>query len=273
MTSLWVVVPTYNEAENIADLARAVLRSAEAAPVDTVDLLVVDDNSPDGTGRIVDELGMRDSRVHALHRLRKEGLGRAYVAGFGRALQCGADYVVEMDADFSHDPADVPRLVAAAVEGNDVVLGSRYVKGGSVVNWGLSRRIISRVGCGYARRMLGVPVRDLTGGFKCFRRAALASIEYTTVHAHGYAFQIEMTWRAQRAGLRIAEVPIRFADREVGRSKMTAEIALEAAWRVPALRFGSGAYAASRRARPATDVATSAGRLDARPEAEIVRGV
>jgi dolichol-phosphate mannosyltransferase len=243
MSSLWVVVPTYNEAENIARITQAVLYSAEAAPVDTVDLLVVDDDSPDGTGEIVDDLRAHDERIHALHRAEKEGLGPAYIAGFGGALECGADYIVEMDADFSHNPADVPRLVDSAVNGADLVLGSRYARGGSVVDWGAGRRVVSRAGCFYARRLLGLHVRDLTGGFKCFRKTTLTAIDYATVRAHGYAFQIEMTWRAARAGLYVAEVPIRFVDREAGQSKMSASIALEAAWRVPAMRFSAGATA------------------------------
>lgn len=250
MNSLWVVVPTYNEVENIGALAEAVLRSCEAAPVDRTDVLVVDDNSPDGTGGAVDALASRDDRVHALHRSQKEGLGPAYVAGFRRALEGGASYIVEMDADFSHDPADIPRLVELAVQGVDLVLGSRYVRGGAIVNWGIGRRTVSRAGCYYAQRLLGLPVRDVTGGFKCFRGLTLASIDYTSVSARGYAFQVEITWRAARAGLQIAEVPIRFVDRRMGESKMTAAIAIEAAWRVPALRLGVGAYSFSPRAAP-----------------------
>jgi dolichol-phosphate mannosyltransferase len=223
-----IVLPTYNEAGNLERLVRAVLEH-------DVHVLVVDDNSPDGTGAIADRLAAELDGVEVLHRPRKAGLGRAYVAGFGRALRSGAELVIEMDADFSHDPADLPRLLAAAKDA-DLVLGSRYVEGGGVVDWGLLRRALSRAGSSYARAVLGIPVRDLTGGFKCFRREVLEAIAPTDVHANGYAFQIELTYRAIRAGFRVLEVPIVFRDRAVGRSKMTPAIALEAVWRVPALR-------------------------------------
>jgi dolichol-phosphate mannosyltransferase len=224
-----VVLPTYNEAGNLERLVRAVLEH-------DVRVLVVDDNSPDGTGAIADRLADELDAVEVLHRPRKAGLGRAYLAGFDHALRSGAELVIEMDADFSHDPADLPLLVAAA-EDADLVLGSRYVEGGGVVDWGLLRRALSRGGSFYARTVLGVPVRDLTGGFKCFRREVLEAIAPTGVQANGYAFQIELTYRAIRAGFRVTEVPIVFRDRAVGRSKMTPAIALEAVWRVPALRL------------------------------------
>jgi dolichol-phosphate mannosyltransferase len=237
MTNVWVVVPTYNEAENIDDLILAVVNAAARVPASSPHLLIVDDNSPDGTGRRADALAQDDARVHVLHRQKKEGLGRAYIAGFSHALANGADIVVEMDADFSHDPADIPRLVLALMEGSDLVIGSRYVPGGAVENWRPQRRVVSRAGCWYARRVLGVSIRDLTGGFKAFRASALRTIDYTTVRSRGYAFQVEMTWRTARADFRIREVPIRFCERREGDSKMSAAIALEAAWRIPALRL------------------------------------
>jgi dolichol-phosphate mannosyltransferase len=196
----------------------------------------VDDNSPDGTGEIADRLAAELDSVEVLHRERKEGLGRAYLAGFARALEGGASLVMEMDSDFSHDPADVPRLIAAA-EDADLVLGSRYVPGGGVTDWGFVRRLLSRGGSWYARILLRVPVRDLTGGFKCFRRHVLETLDLAGVHADGYGFQIELTYRAVKAGFRVKEIPIVFRERNVGQSKMTARIALEAIWKVPALRF------------------------------------
>jgi dolichol-phosphate mannosyltransferase len=199
-------------------------------------VLVIDDNSPDGTGELADRLAGELGFVDVLHRPRKEGLGPAYLAGFRHALDAGAELVVEIDCDFSHDPADVPRLVAAAADA-DLALGSRYVAGGGIENWGLIRRAISAGGSIYARLVLGVPVRDLTGGFKCFRRAVLEAIPLDRVHSRGYAFQIELTYRALRKGFRVQEVPIRFADRVVGGSKMSRGIVLEAIWRVPLLRL------------------------------------
>src|SRR5712691_574700 len=201
-----------------------------------VEVLVVDDASPDGTGELADRLAAELGYVHVLHRDRKQGLGPAYVAGFHRALADGADLVLEMDCDFSHDPADVPRLIAAADDA-DLVLGSRYVEGGGVANWGLVRRAISAGGSLYARILLGVPVRDLTGGFKCFRREVLERVDLDAIASKGYAFQIETTYRALRAGFRVVEIPIRFADREEGQSKMSRSIVLEAIWKVPALRL------------------------------------
>jgi len=201
-----------------------------------VSVLVIDDNSPDGTGQLVERLAEELDGVEVLHRERKEGLGPAYLAGFRRALTDGAELVLEMDCDFSHDPADVRRLIAAT-DGADLALGSRYVEGGSVGNWGLVRRAVSSGGSLYARVLLGVPVRDLTGGFKCYRRAVLEAIDLDAISSKGYAFQIETTYRALRAGFRVVEVPIRFVDREAGSSKMSRSIVLEAIWRVPLLRF------------------------------------
>jgi dolichol-phosphate mannosyltransferase len=199
-------------------------------------VLVVDDNSPDGTGELADRLAEESPRVRVLHRARKEGLGPAYIAAFRAVVEAGAELVLTMDCDFSHDPADVPRLVAAA-EGADVVIGSRYVDGGGVRNWGSVRRAISRGGCLYAQILLGAGIRDLTGGFKCYRREVLERIGLERVSSKGYAFQIETTYRAQRAGFRVVEVPIVFTDREAGRSKMSRGIVLEAIGRVPALRL------------------------------------
>jgi dolichol-phosphate mannosyltransferase len=201
-------------------------------------ILVVDDHSRDGTAELADALARADGDVGVIHRPGKAGIGRAYVAGFAAALAGGADFVVEMDADLSHDPADVPRLLAAAEAGADLVLGSRYVPGGGVEDWGLDRRALSQFGCAYARRVLGVRVRDLTGGFKCFRASALHAVDYPSAGAQGYVFQIELTWRALQAGLTVVELPITFRERRHGRSKMSARIAREAVWRVPALRFG-----------------------------------
>jgi dolichol-phosphate mannosyltransferase len=231
----WLILPTYNEAENIEGLVRAALVQLESTGVEHT-ILVVDDGSPDGTGRIVDRLAEELAPVRVLHRDRKQGLGRAYLAGFALALANGADLVLEMDSDFSHDPADLPRLIAAA-DAADLVLGSRYVPGGGVTSWGRLRRLLSRGGSAYARILLGVPVRDLTGGFKCFHRRVLEEIDLEHVHADGYGFQIELTYKAVRAGFRVAEVPILFRERSVGESKMTWRIALEAVWKVPLLRL------------------------------------
>jgi dolichol-phosphate mannosyltransferase len=231
----WLVLPTFNEAENLEPLVRAVLQELERSGRPHK-VLVVDDNSPDGTGRIADRLAGELDSIEVLHRARKEGLGRAYLAGFGVALDRGAGLVLEMDSDFSHDPADVPRLIAAS-EAADLVLGSRYVPGGGITDWGPLRRGVSRAGSWYARAMLGLPVRDLTGGFKCFRREVLEALDLDGVHANGYGFQIELTYRAVKAGFKVAEVPIVFRERRLGRSKMTTRIAVEAVWKVPALRF------------------------------------
>jgi dolichol-phosphate mannosyltransferase len=231
---VWLVLPTYNEAENLEPIVAAV----RAALPPSRQLLIVDDASPDGTGRIADRLAGEHADVAVLHRPRKDGIGPAYVAGFRRALDAGAELVVQMDADFSHDPGDLPRLLACAVEA-DLVLGSRYVPGGGVEDWGPIRRLISRGGSAYARALLGVGVRDLTGGFKVFRRPVLETIELATVPSHGYAFQVETTYRALRRGFRVVEVPIRFRDRRVGQSKMSGRIVLEAALRVPAMRLAN----------------------------------
>jgi dolichol-phosphate mannosyltransferase len=229
-----VCLPTYNERENLEPM---VDRLGEMLGDGGV-VLVIDDNSPDGTGALADRLAAERPRVHVLHRAQKEGLGPAYLDGFRRALELGADLIFEMDCDFSHDPADVPRLAAAADE-TDLVIGSRYVRGGGTRNWGLVRRLISRGGSLYAQLLLGVPIRDLTGGFKCYRRAVLETIDLDAIDSKGYAFQIETTYRALRAGFRVVEVPIVFTDREVGGSKMSKAIVLEAVWKVPALRLGS----------------------------------
>ena len=199
-------------------------------------MLVIDDNSPDGTGKLADRLAEEHAYVSVLHRPRKEGLGPAYLAGFQRALADGAELVLEMDCDFSHSPADVPRLIEAAA-GADLVLGSRYVRGGSVENWGLVRRFVSAGGSLYARVLLGVRIHDLTGGFKCYRRGVLETIDLQAIDSKGYAFQIETTYRAVRKGFSVAEVPIRFVDRQEGNSKMSRAIVLEAIWKVPALRL------------------------------------
>jgi len=227
-----VCLPTYNERENLERMLRALREVLPAAGA----VLVIDDGSPDGTGELADRLAGEITNVSVLHRERKEGLGPAYIAGFRRALADGAELVLEMDCDFSHDPADVPRLISAAADA-DVVLGSRYVAGGGVRNWGRLRRFISAGGSTYARIVLGIEVRDLTGGFKCFRRVVLETIPLEQISAKGYAFQIETTYRALRAGFRVEEVPIVFVDRTEGHSKMSRAIVLEAVWRVPLLRL------------------------------------
>jgi dolichol-phosphate mannosyltransferase len=232
----WLVLPTYNEAENLEPFVEAARAKLPAA----AQILVVDDDSPDGTGRIADRLAERHPDVHVLHRRNKEGLGPAYIAGFREALAEGAGLILEMDADFSHDPAYLPRLLEAA-ERADVVLGSRYVDGGGVSDWGPLRQAISRGGSSYSRHVLGIEVRDLTGGFKCFRREVLEAIDLDSVRARGYAFQVEMTYRAIRCGFQVVEVPIVFRDRRVGSSKMDLSIVAEAVWRLPLLRFGRGA--------------------------------
>jgi dolichol-phosphate mannosyltransferase len=228
----WVILPTYNEAENLERIVNAVLHQLR----DSDRVLVVDDNSPDGTGEIADRLADSNESVSVLHRPRKEGLGPAYLAGFHVALDGGAQRIVEMDADFSHDPAYLPKLIGAA-EHYDLVIGSRYVPGGGVTEWGPVRRFISRGGSSYARVALGLPIRDLTGGFKCFRREVLETINLDTIQARGYAFQVETTYRAIRAGFRVVEIPIVFRDRADGTSKMSRSIVAEAMWRVPSMRF------------------------------------
>jgi dolichol-phosphate mannosyltransferase len=233
----WLILPTFDEAENIDAIVRAADAVLAVAAPDGHQILVVDDSSPDGTGRLADALAQELDGVHVLHRTVREGLGPAYLAGFAHALEHGAGYVMEMDADFSHDPADLARLLAAVRDGGcDVALGSRYVPGGSVEDWGRVRQVVSRGGSWYARRVLGLQVRDLTGGFKCFRADVLAAIDLPTVRSKGYAFQVELTYRAVKAGFRVQEVPIRFRDRLHGTSKMSAGIALEAMVLVPRLR-------------------------------------
>jgi dolichol-phosphate mannosyltransferase len=236
----WLILPTYDEAENIEAIVAAALAVLRDAAPHGHRILIVDDDSPDGTGRIADRLAAEHDQVEVLHRTLREGLGPAYLAGFARALEGGAAYVFEMDADFSHDPADLARLLECVRGDADLALGSRYVDGGGVEDWGLVRRVVSRGGSWYARRVLGLGVRDLTGGFKCFRREVLEAIDLPTVRSRGYAFQVELTYRAVRRGFRVREVPIRFRDRLHGRSKMSARIALEAMWLVPRLRGHDG---------------------------------
>jgi dolichol-phosphate mannosyltransferase len=230
----WVVLPTYNEADNVAGISAAILASLPGAT-----LLVVDDASPDGTGEIADGLAAADPRIRVRHRLAKQGLGRAYLDGFGVALAGGARHVIQMDADWSHDPGVLPDLLAPVELGDaDLVIGSRYTRGGSVVDWGLGRRLISRGGSVFARTLLGLDPHDLTGGFKAWRAETLSSIPFDGVHAGGYVFQIEMTYRASRAAARVCEVPITFRDRRVGQSKMSRRIVAEALVVVLQLRLG-----------------------------------
>jgi dolichol-phosphate mannosyltransferase len=232
--SVWVVLPTYDERDNLEPLLRAVrTQLSGVAPDHTI--LVVDDSSPDGTGELADRLAREDSHVRVLHRPRKEGLGQAYLAGFEVALLAGAELILEMDADFSHDPAYLPRMIEATREA-DLVLGSRYVPGGGTRNWGRLRSLVSRGGCWYARAVLGVPIRDLTGGFKCFRREVLEAVDLSRIRSQGYAFQVELTYRALQLGFRVKEIPIVFTDRRVGQSKMSRRIVLEAMWMIPTLR-------------------------------------
>jgi dolichol-phosphate mannosyltransferase len=228
----WVILPTYNEAENLERIVGAVLEQLPASRR----ILIVDDNSPDGTGEIADRLAEADDSIGVLHRAQKEGLGPAYLAGFRVALDAGAERIIEMDADFSHDPSYLPKLIGAT-DHFDLAIGSRYVPGGGVTDWGPMRRFISRGGSSYARLALGLPIRDLTGGFKCFRREVLEAINLETIEARGYAFQVETTYRAIRAGFRVVEIPIVFKDRADGTSKMSRSIVAEAIWRVPAMRF------------------------------------
>jgi len=236
----WLILPTYNEAGNIEAFAEAVLAKLPAS----ARVLIVDDSSPDGTGRIADRLAQRHEAISVLHRPRREGLGPAYVAGFERALSGGAGFVLEMDSDFSHDPAYLPRLLEAGARA-DLAIGSRYVPGGGVGDWSALRRAISRGGSAYARLLLGLDVRDLTGGFKCFRREVLEAIEPGSIRSRGYAFQIETTYRAIQLGFDVTEVPIVFRERRAGRSKMGGAIVLEAAWRVPLLRLRDAATSRS----------------------------
>ena len=236
---VWVVIPTYDERENVVPFVKSVRSELDALAPDH-SVLVVDDSSPDGTGELADALARNDPRIDVLHRPEKRGLGPAYLAGFKRALEAGAELIVEMDADFSHDPAYLAAIIDAAGRA-DLVLGSRYVEGGGVRNWGIGRRIVSRGGCWYARTVLGLDVKDLTGGFKCFRRQVLEAIDLDSIRSEGYAFQVELTYRALQMGFRVEEVPIVFTERRVGASKMTKRIVLEAAWMVPQLRIGRAA--------------------------------
>ena len=232
MNRALVCIPTYNEADNLGPITQAVLKAEPR-----VDILVVDDNSPDGTGKLADQLAAQEPRLRVLHREKKEGLGRAYLAAFRWALAEGYTYIIEMDADFSHDPRYLPGLLDAAEAGADLVLGSRYVTGGGTVNWGVGRQLISQGGSLYARTILGVDVRDLTGGFKCFHRRVLEAIELDQVKSTGYAFQIELTYRTLKKGFTVRELPIVFEDRRVGQSKMSRKIFLEALTMVWKLRL------------------------------------
>jgi len=252
----WLVLPTYNEIENLeAIVSAAVPILRESCGRGGFHVLVVDDSSPDGTGELADRLAGEHGELEVLHRPQREGLGPAYLAGFAVALAGGATHVIEMDADFSHEPHDLPRLLKAADDA-DLVLGSRYVPGGVVADWGLRRRIISRGGSRYARKVLGLDVADLTGGFKCFRREVLEAISLETIRSRGYAFQVELTYRAVRAGFRVVEVPIVFRDRRLGRSKMSMRIAAEAMLLLPQLRRADSG-AARRSARSSgIDVST-----------------
>lgn len=232
MNPALVIIPTYNEIDNLGPITEAVLK------VDSrVDILICDDNSPDGTGKLADELAAKNPRIRVLHREKKEGLGRAYLAAFRWALKESYQYIIEMDADFSHHPRFLPKLIDTAMNEADLALGSRYVEGGGTVNWGVSRQLISQGGSLYARSILGVTVRDLTGGFKCFNRRVLEAIDLDTVQSSGYGFQIELTYRTLKKGFTVKEIPIVFEDRRVGQSKMSRKIFIEAASMVWKLRF------------------------------------
>ncbi len=226
-----IAIPTYNERENIAELIAQVLANAP-----TTDLLIIDDNSPDGTGQVVDELAAKDGRIHALHRPGKLGLGTAYVAGFRYAIAHGYDFVFEMDADFSHDPSYLPRFFAAA-QNSDLVIGSRYIAGGGTPNWSPLRRFISGGGNRFARTMLGIPIHDCTGGYRCFRVSALRTLNLDAISAQGYAFQVELAYNFWKSGFRWVETPIIFEDRRVGKSKMSRKIFIEAFVWVVRTRF------------------------------------
>lgn len=232
MNPALVIIPTYNERDNVGPITSAVL-----AAEPRVDILVVDDNSPDGTGQLADELAAKEPRIKVLHREKKQGLGRAYLHAFRWALEHGYQFIIEMDADFSHDPKYLPQLIDAAMGGADLVLGSRYVPGGGTVNWGVGRKILSRGGSLYARSILGVKVRDLTGGFKCFSRRVLEAIDLDEVVSSGYGFQIELTYRTLKKGFTVKEIPIVFEDRRVGQSKMSRKIFVEAMTMVWKLRL------------------------------------
>jgi dolichol-phosphate mannosyltransferase len=234
----WLILPTFDEAENIEAVVVAALAVLRRAAPDAHRILVVDDNSPDGTGRIASRLAGEHAAVEVLHRSERAGLGPAYLAGFAHALDRGAAYVFEMDSDFSHDPADLERLLACVRDGGaDLALGSRYAPGGAVQDWGVVRRLVSRGGCLYAQAVLAAPVRDLTGGFKCFRAEVLRAIDLPTIRARGYGFQVELTYRALQRGFTVVELPITFRDRRRGTSKMSTKIAVEAMLLVPRLRL------------------------------------
>src|SRR3954466_11849367 len=248
----WLVLPTFNEAENLETVVAAARRVLGAAAPEGFRVLVVDDGSPDGTGAIADELATaHPGEVEVLHRPVRQGLGPAYLAGFGRALSGGAGYVFEMDADGSHDPRDLARLLAAVRDGGaDLALGSRYVDGGRIMAWSIPRRLTSRAGCWYARKVLDLEVRDLPGGFKCFAARVLEAIDLQSLRCSGYAFQVELTYRALCAGFRVEEVPITFHDREHGTSKMSWRIAVEAARVIPRLRRDAGPLRDAEKAQP-----------------------
>jgi dolichol-phosphate mannosyltransferase len=260
---VWVILPTYNERANLESLVTEI-RSILDTCAPEHRILVVDDRSPDGTGEIADRLAAADTHVEVLHRDAKRGLGRAYLAGFRYALDRGAALLIEMDADFSHDPAYLPTMIDGARDA-DVVLGSRYVAGGGVQNWGPSRRLVSRIGCLYARVVLAIDVRDLTGGFKCFRRVVLETIDLGAIRSQGYAFQVEVTYRALEAGFRVRELPIVFTERRSGQSKMSQRIVLEAIWMVARLRIGG--TPGVRPALGSQREATRLGRAEARERA------
>ncbi|HEY7935259.1 MAG TPA: polyprenol monophosphomannose synthase [Solirubrobacteraceae bacterium] len=255
----WLILPTYNESENIQAIVTTAADVLRQAAPGGFRILVVDDSSPDGTGEIVDGLAAEHDWIEVLHRTQKRGIGPAYLAGFRYALEHGAAYVMEMDSDFSHDPRDLEHLLGAVRGGADLALGSRYVTGGGVTDWGLLRRFISQGGSTYARLVLGLSVRDVTGGFKCFRREVLEAIHFGSVRSQGYAFQVELTYRAVRAGFRVVEVPIVFRDRQRGQSKMSWRIAAEAMFLVPKLRFGGQPPSGDTRADSATQTARELG--------------
>jgi dolichol-phosphate mannosyltransferase len=254
---VWICVPTYNEAEGIGTFLQALLAMIDAHGLDAR-VLVADDNSPDGTGQIIERMAEEDTRIAVIHRPDKQGIGPAYAHAFRLALDGGAEVIVQMDSDLSHDPEALPSLLAGLVDA-DVVLGSRYVSGGSTVNWRLARRVVSKGGCAYARTVLGLPIRDLTGGFKCFRRQVLEALPFDDLNASGYGFQIEMTYLAVRRGFRVAEVPITFTERVVGRSKMSLGITVEAAKLVIRLRLRALVGTSSRASRTPESVEAEAG--------------
>lgn len=231
--SVLIVIPTYNEVANLPVIVERIRKEAPMA-----DLLIVDDTSPDGTGELADSFAASDSAIHVLHRKEKDGLGRAYVAGFNWGLSRDYDIIVQMDGDLSHNPSDVPRLVEALSHA-DLVLGSRYVPDGGTVNWGVGRQLLSRGGSLYARTILGLPIRDVTGGFKAWKASTLHAVNLTTIRSNGYSFQVEMTYRVANLGLNITEVPIIFADRVDGVSKMSKKIVIEAMLMVWRLRFSN----------------------------------